>query len=145
MGLDMYAYVGRPGQYEEYWSSGDYVRTANGGMEWVNDRGLERPRELAYWRKHPNLQGWMRQLWESRGRPGADTEDPSFNGVEFELTWDDIDQLERDILAGCLPKTQGFFYGDDADEYYREQDLEFCAAARADLFLGQRVFYNCSW
>ena len=42
MGLDMYAYVGTEGQCE-----------------------------LAYWRKHPNLHGWMEKLWESKGKPNV--------------------------------------------------------------------------
>jgi hypothetical protein len=28
---------------------------------------------------------------------------------------------------------------------YYEKDLEFIKAARAELFLGLRVFYNSSW
>lgn len=145
MGLDMYAYVGRPGQRNEFWSTGDYVRDDKGSIDWVNNSGVERPRELAYWRKHPNLHGWMQQLWESRGRPGAEDGDDTFNGIELELTYEDINELEQAVLAGRLPKTRGFFFGQDADDEYRDQDLEFCAAARADLFIGKRVFYNSSW
>ena len=25
--------------------------------------------ELAYWRKHNRLHGWMEELWESKGKP----------------------------------------------------------------------------
>ena len=38
-----------------------------------------------------------------------------------------------------------FFFGDASDEYYREKDLEFCVNAKAELFLGRKVFYNSSW
>jgi len=100
---------------------------------------VEKPRELAYWRKHPNLHGWMRQLWIEKGHEG------DFNGDELELTWCDIDQLEQDIRGSRLPHTRGFFFGDAADDHYREQDLEFCRNAKAELFLGLRVFYNSSW
>ena len=145
MGLDMYAYVGRPGQEREYWDSyqpgeREYF---DGGTSTV-----EKPRELAYWRKHPNLHGWMERLWQERGCPGGvshDGEEPRFNGIELELDWDDIDRLEADILEGRLPATTGFFFGQEADDLYRDQDLDFCASARAELFLGQRVFYNSSW
>jgi hypothetical protein len=68
-----------------------------------------------------------------------------FNGVELELTWEDIEQLERAVLAGKLPLTQGFFFGESSDDYYRDQDLEFVKNAKAELFLGLRVFYNSSW
>ena len=135
MGLDMYAYVGEPGQMNEYFSAeGEYV-----DGDWRNKSGPSRPRDIAYWRKHPNLHGWMRQLWESRGNEG------DFNGDELELTWEDLDALEQAVVQAQLPTTGGFFFGDPNDSYYREQDLEFIKNARAELFSGLRVFYNSSW
>ena len=101
--------------------------------------------EIAYWRKHPHLHGWMEQLWHSRHQPGLQHPDQIFNGIELELFRADIDRLEQDIQDGLLPETRGFFFGDDASEHYRLQDLEFIKNARAELFLGLRVFYNSSW
>jgi hypothetical protein len=71
----------------------------------------------------------------------------TFNGVELELTWEDIDKLEKDIKSGQVSElgTTGFFFGDPSDEYYREQDLEFCTNAKAELFLKRKLFYNSSW
>jgi hypothetical protein len=68
-----------------------------------------------------------------------------FNGVELELTWEDLDALEQDINSGQLPNTRGFFFGENSDDYYREQDLAFIKQARAELFSGLKVFYNSSW
>ena len=128
MGLDMYAYVAhKAGQQEEYWQQD------------TDATGVFKPREIAYWRKHPNLHGWMRRLWESKGNSG------DFNGDELELTWQDLDELEQAVMHGQLPGTTGFFFGDDSDEHYRESDLEFVRNARAELFLGLKVFYNSSW
>ena len=118
MGLDMYAYTAAKEQ-------ADYETSQ---------------REIAYWRKHPNLHGWMERLAESKNVKYG-----SFNGVELELTWQDLDDLERAITHGQLPSTQGFFFGNEADDYYKEQDLEFVRKARAELFLGLKVFYNSSW
>ena len=98
------------------------------------------PREIAYWRKHPNLHGWMERLAESKN-----VEYGSFNGVELELTWEDLDELERAVTHDQLPATRGFFFGDGADDFYKEQDLEFVKKARAELFMGLKVFYNSSW
>ena len=98
------------------------------------------PREIAYWRKHPNLHGWMERLAKSKN-----VEYGSFNGVELELTWADIDALEQAVTHKKLPATTGFFFGSDADELYYQDDLAFIKAARAELFLGLRVFYNSSW
>jgi len=115
MGLDMYAYAAS--EPEQYSSS----------------------RELAYWRKHPNLHGWMHKLWEEKGHSGT------FNGDELELTWEDLDRLEHVVQRRKLPGTSGFFFGNNADEHYKDSDLAFVKAARAEIFSGLRVFYNSSW
>jgi hypothetical protein len=139
MGLDMYAYsANKAGAQTEYWENsniidGEVVSTCT------------KPKELMYWRKHPNLHGWMERLWEEKGRPDAESNAEMFNGVELELTWTDIENLEADILEDNLPGTSGFFFGDDSDDYYKEQDLEFVKQAKADLFSGLKVYYNSSW
>ena len=110
-------------------------------------------RELAYWRKHPNLHGWMEQLWLRKSAHQLDENveydesSKTFNGVELELTWDDLTQLEQDILSGNMASLQtvGFFFGNASDDYYKEQDLEFVRQAKAEIFSGLRVFYNSSW
>lgn len=133
MGLDMYAYVAaKPGAQDEYYEEVNANRTAT------------EPRELAYWRKHPNLHGWMEQLWRSRN---PDADEYSFNGIELELTWEDIERLENDIKTGVIAKmgTTGFFFGSPSDDYYYEKDLEFVRNAKAELFIGLKVFYNSSW
>ena len=134
MGLDQYAYVAaRAGERDEFYEGAEFV---NGDL--VNPK-IPKPREIAYWRKHPNLQGWMRRLWESKGNSGE------FNGDELELTYEDLDELERAVTHNQLPATSGFFFGNNSDEHYREADLEFIKNARAELFFGLKVFYNSSW
>ena len=139
MGLDMYAYVGRKGQYNEHWESAEWVEA---DREFVSKVG--KPREIMYWRKHPNLHGWMEQLWH-RKHKDAEHLSGTFNGVEMELTWEDLDELERAILHKQLPPTAGFFFGNPADDIYYESDLAFVKSARAEIFLGLKVFYNSSW
>jgi len=136
MGLDMYAYAAsRAGQYQEFW---DTAEEAVGTREFVSAT-VTKPREIAYWRKHPNLHGWFKAEWESAGNSG------SFNGNELEVTWDMLERLEYDVINGELPETAGFFFGDPADAEYYNDDLEFIRNARAELFMGLRVFYNSSW
>ena len=140
MGLDQYAYVAaRSGQQSDFFEQG----------QWDEDKRevvspIPKPREIAYWRKHPNLQGWMDQLWRRKGCE-SDVPGDSFNGVELELTWEDLDELERAVTHGQLPPTTGFFFGNESDEHYREQDLQFIREARAELFMGLKVFSNSSW
>lgn len=136
MGLDQYAYsAAKKGAYNEFWDNAQYDETLE---QFVNPNAVQ-PKELAYWRKHPSLHGWFKQEWERTGRLG------DFNGDELEITWEMLDRLEQVVKDGALPKTSGFFFGDGSDEYYKQQDLAFIKAARADLFLGLKVFYNSSW
>ena len=138
MGLDQYAYVAtRAGQREEYYEGAEFNEQTR---DYENNK-VSKPREIAYWRKHPNLQGWMEQLWQKKNPENMST----FNGIELELTWEDLDDLEKIIKKRKLPNTQGFFFGDNSDQHYYNQDLEFIKNARAELFLGLKVFYNSSW
>jgi hypothetical protein len=140
MGLDMYAYVGTQGQQDAFYEGSEWDKELG---EYVNPT-VSKPRELAYWRKHPNLHGWMEKLWiEKTGR--QTDRDEYFNGVELELTWEDIERLEQAILGNDLPAHPGFFFGKPSCDYYRDQDLEFIKNAKAELFCGLRVFYNSSW
>ena len=95
--------------------------------------------ELAYWRKHPNLQGWMERLWHVKGNSGE------FNCVDLELTLDDLDSLEKSLDNEALPETVGFFFGGDADDHYAEADREFIVAARAAIKQGYTVIYSSWW
>ena len=124
MGLDMYAYV----------AAKEYDHNSESDS-----------RELAYWRKHPNLHGWFESLWERKGKPNTSSVNATFNGIELELTWEDLDALEHDVTNEILPATSGFFFGTPADSHYKESDLKFIRAARAEIFTGLRVFYNSSW
>ena len=121
MGLDQYAYIARE-------SNTEYEDSSR--------------QDITYWRKHPNLQGWMEKRYYDKGGKAK-----TFNGVELELTWEDVDDLEKAIKAGEVATlgTKGFFFGEPSDDYYREHDLQFCVDAKAELFLGRKVFYSSSW
>ena len=102
--------------------------------------------EIAYWRKHNRLQGWMENKYVDEGG----TEE--FNCVDLELTMDDIDQLEATINNKMLPETGGFFFGDDSykhydnDEYgYKKDDEVFINKAIEELNKGNKIIYSCWW
>jgi hypothetical protein len=132
----MYAYTAqRAGQRSEFYE----------GATWDSDKqdyhnsDIQKPEEIAYWRKHPDLHGWMHNLWESRGNQG------DFNGDELELTLQDLDALQITIMAGQLPPTTGFFFGKSNNDHYQAADLEFVTKAREAIKNGLLVFYNSSW
>lgn len=109
--------------------------------QYACSREIEQPEFT--WRKHPNLHGWMERLWESRGNEGV------FNTVQLGLDKDNIIQLRKDVeentLAGEDGDTEGFFFGDNSDEHYKEQDLEFCDWALIEIEDGKEVFYDSWW
>jgi hypothetical protein len=140
MGLDQYAYAAaKAGAQAEYYDDENYDK------EDGDPTKVSEPREIAYWRKHPNLQGWMERLWLEKNPEVLEDNRNSFNGIELELTWQDLERLEQDVTAGTLPATSGFFFGSDSDDHYRGQDLEFIRNAKTELFMGLKVFYNSSW
>ena len=94
--------------------------------------------EIAYWRKHPDLHGWMENLYREKGG-----REKSFNGDLVVLTLKDLDRLEEDILRKKLPKTSGFFFGESGEISLK--DLEFVLEARKAIQEGDTVFYDSSW
>ena len=108
-------------------------------LDTKDEEGNWNQEELAYWRKHPHLQGFMEHLYTEKGGEGE------FNCVDVELDLADIDALEASVKGDELPETGGFFFGDDSSEYYKESDLEFCSNARKALADGQTVVYSSWW
>ncbi len=139
MGLDQYA-VARKGEPRTVKS--EYTYTDQDGVE---KEGFEEYLEwddtiqLAEWRKHPNLQGWMEELWYEKGGEGE------FNCVDLELTLENLDALEATLDEEELPETAGFFFGGNADDHYAEADREFIVQARAALKQGYTVVYSSWW
>ena len=103
----------------------------------VDNDGTET--EIAYWRKHPNLQGWMEDLYIKKGGT------KEFNCESVSLEEEDLDALERAVNYDKLPTTEGFFFGGEADQHYKKQDLQFIQDARKALENGLRVEYSSWW
>ncbi len=125
MGLDMYAYTA--------------PRDLIGRDIDIELNGLRGVSDLHYWRKHPNLHGWMEMLYRQKG--GAKQ---VFNCATVRLNADDLDALEAAVRDERLPETTGFFFG-ASDGSERDDDLAFIAKARAALAEGQAVLYDSWW
>lgn len=127
MGLDMYAY-----------SVKDKVGMPDVDYEFKDD---DERVEIMYWRKHHDLHGWMKRLYEAK-----EGEDPSFNCNSVRLTSVDLDQLEKDIRENKLPHTEGFFFGNNPpNEDTMNTDLEFIKLARSEIKDGNAVYYYSWW
>lgn len=118
MGLDMYVYA-----------RGSKPATA------VDFPEAEDDEQVAYFRKHPDLHGWMEKLYRDKGGTAED-----FNLRPVLLTSDDIDRLEKDVVFGRLPKTTGFFFG-QSGESDRDDTLAFIREAREAIEDGKTLFY----
>ena len=139
MGLDQYATArkGEPRKVPQTWTTTDADGNEEEVVEYYNE--WDDTIELAEWRKHPNLQGWMEELWYEKGGEGE------FNCVDLELTLKDLDALEATLDEEALPETAGFFFGTDSSDYYAETDREFIVQARAAIKQGYKVIYSSWW
>jgi len=118
--------------------------------QWVAIRGEEEP--IGYWRKHPDLHGWMDELWRrKRWKTLADSlgsaeavkdffrrqseairkyylgeataeEAGIFNQVELPLTEQDILHCMEAIRRDALPETSGFFFGESDQTEEQRQE-----------------------
>lgn len=126
MGLDMFIYKDKP--LPEH-------AAAKVDFEYTDAVGI------CYWRKHPNLHGFMQELYLAKG--GVN---PDFNGETVRLEIEDIDSLVRAVLEKSLPQTSGFFFGkSELSPQEIEEDLDHLATARKAIVDGYRVFYWASW
>ena len=139
MGLDQYATArkGEPRKVPQTWTTTDADGNEEEVVEYYNE--WDDTIQLAEWRKHPNLQGWMEELWYEKGGEGE------FNCVDLELTLEDLDALEATLDEEELPETVGFFFGSNADDHYAEADREFIVQARAAIKQGYTVVYSSWW
>ena len=109
MGLDQYGFARKKGQEDK---------------------------QIMYWRKHSNLEGWMAELYRSRGGKG------DFNCVELKLSLEDLARLEYDFRN--LVPASGFFWGqsckedDDATE-------DFLTMAYKAIDDGYEIIYTSWW
>lgn len=120
MGLDMYAYKTK---------------------QPVPQFGFDMPDgsvQIAYWRKHPNLHGWMEALYHRKG--GSEL----FNCTQVKLELSDLNELEKAVVGDSLPDTTGFFFGESGPED-KDNDLAFILIAREAVRSGYNVFYSAWW
>ena len=123
MGLDQYAYKVKR----------DYNREAK--TETITKV------EIAYWRKHNALEGYMCDLFHSKGGDGE------FNCRTLPLNNDDLENLDEAINNKGLPETDGFFFGSDTskDEDCISLDKLFIDDAKKALEDGWQIEYTSWW
>lgn len=127
MGLDMFAYRTKQ-------KLGKEVNFENGELD--GDQLVE----LKYWRKHPNLHGYLEKIFCEKGGKGE------FNCQSVVLTEEDLHKLASTLIDEDLPETSGFFFGQsDSSKEQNQEDLEFVKSALAAIKEGDTVLYYPWW
>lgn len=95
--------------------------------------------DLGYWRKHPNLHGYIVQTF-------AGGEDEC---QEIDLQADQLQQIIGAIKNKELPETEGFFFG-KSDGSEDEESIATLEKAKKwldtkDKAASRSVFYRASW
>jgi hypothetical protein len=102
--------------------------------------------ELGYWRKHPNLHGYIVRTFAG----GVD------ECQSIQLTSEAIDRIIDAVEKNKLPETSGFFFGHSdgpGDKFYdgqKSRDLEILNAAKQWLNTEEpevlrSITYQASW
>jgi hypothetical protein len=133
MGLDMYL-TGEKFLMPDYQNPG--IHPQEDGFR-VRSRTLE----LGYWRKHPNLHGYIVQTFAD-GKDECQT---------IHLDPDDIRTIVAAVQAGNLPCTTGFFFGSSDTSPERiaedirifEKALAWLQTEESPVF--RSVIYRASW
>lgn len=140
MGLDQYAMAVMP-----------HKENTDLSIGWTREDGDGKVTEIAYWRKHANLQGWMENLYvrkcEANGiSPNCDERwgGVVFNCQPLRLTFQDLADLEQAVTGNDLPHTTGFFFGESHPET-RKDDLAFIEKARQAIGMDMEVYYDSWW
>jgi hypothetical protein len=98
MGLDMYL-TGRKSPQRDY-ANPETDRTEDGKIvETIEVK-------LGYWRKHPNLHGYIVETFAE----GSD------ECQDIDLSVEQMEQIIKAIQDGALPHTEGFFFGSSSDD-----------------------------
>ena len=137
MGLDQYLYAKRLSEQAIVTNSEDVVETI----------------DVATWRKHPNLQGFMENIWRTKYEDYVkklEEENPDsmftlFNVQKVGLSLEDLNAWEQAVINEELPNTTGFFFGSDSDERYKDYDLETIKKAKELIKEGYLIFYDSWW
>lgn len=95
---------------------------------------------LGYWRKHPNLHGFIVNTFAENGEDKCQ---------EIHLDADDIQRIIEAVTRDELPHTEGFFFG-ESDGSEKPADLRILQAALDWLRTPQpnvwrSIYYQASW
>lgn len=101
--------------------------------------------EIAYWRKHSDLQGIMEKLYFEK-----DGSHEEFNCIPLLLSKEECENildLSKRIVAGEeeSPEARGFFWGESTNEKWQYTKEVFEKVLKDTDFENETVFYDSWW
>ena len=107
-----------------------------GGAKYGNKYKVKGNEEIAYWRKHPNLHGYIVNTFAD----GVD------DCRDIPLTKENIENIIQAVRDNKLPHTDGFFFGESRKEY-DEYTLDLLSKVLAKMIAdpNYKVTYTASW
>lgn len=101
--------------------------------------------EIAYWRKHSDLQGIMEELYFEK-----DGSHEVFDCIPLILSKEECENilnLSERIVAGEeeSPEARGFFWGKSTNEHWQYTKEVFERVLKETDFENETVFYNSWW
>ena len=115
MGLEMYLYVKKKG-----------VNEIEG--------------EIGYWRKHPDLHDYIGSLYYKKGGIAE-----YFNGVEYILTKEEIEEIIKLSIDRKLPKSIGGFYFGQTEDKDNDDTVKLMNEALEYMKKGYEIIYDSWW
>jgi hypothetical protein len=98
---------------------------------------------IACWDEHPNLHGWMFNLYDEKVK--GNIRFPYYCGQGVHLTVSDLDALEALVNEEALPDWSENPYGTQSTPEHKADDLLFIRNARKAIVEGAYVFYTSLW
>jgi hypothetical protein len=142
MGLDQYAMAVYPHKEN---TDFDYV--------WTSD-DLDKVTDLAQWRKHADLQGYMEELFYAKKEKAGEFLEgdwktfkrdwKTFNCQAVRLSFQDLQDLEEAVNLENLPHTTGFFFGESHPDD-KKDTLKFIVKARKAIAQDMEIYYYSWW
>jgi hypothetical protein len=136
MGLDQYAYKVKKGYISEPvdFSFNKYDKLTGKTTDIIPESEYE---QIAYWRKHYDLQAWMHILYNQKGGKSQE-----FNCDKLLLSEEDLNNLEELVIRNDLPLSSDVF---QRENYLKETTLKFIADARDAIKEDFQIVYDSWW
>ena len=109
-------------------------------------KAIKNTEEVAYWRKHSDLNGYMRDLYYGKGGAG------DFNCKPLLLSKEDVEHIIIDHKAHLdkdneysIEESRGFFWGESDMDNWKQSLKDFEKIIEETDWNNSTIYYSCWW